>query len=158
MLCDNKCMASHQHNAGHIHTIKIANKMGCNAITGKWFLLQDKAWPHEPYSSDLSPSDFFSFLWLKQALKGHHYADIQASHMAGTKLLCNIPECFPQLLQTSINAGSSVLTQEEVILKAVLSTRAQVHHTHFYTVSLKTLQTKAVFGQNNKSKLHASRN
>jgi len=88
--------------------------MGHTANIGEWFPLQNKAWPHmalfikeflsicqitilphEPYSSDLSLWDFFSFLWLKQALKGHRYADIQASHMAVTKRLCNIPECLP---------------------------------------------------------------
>ena len=40
---------------------------------------------HEPNSPDLSPCDFLLFPWLKQALKGQHYADILAILTAMTK-------------------------------------------------------------------------
>jgi hypothetical protein len=57
-------------------------------------------------------------------MKDHRYANIQASHMAVTKQLCNIPECFPWLLQTPRNAGSTVLMQEVVLKEILISTRA----------------------------------
>jgi transposase len=31
---------------------------------------------HPPYSPDLSPPDYFLFLWLKMKLKGLHFANV----------------------------------------------------------------------------------
>jgi hypothetical protein len=46
--------------------------------------------------------------------------------------------------KTSRNTGSNVLMYKKAILKESLSIRVQVHHTHFYTVSLWTFQTEVV--------------
>ena len=33
--------------------------------------------PHSPYSPDLTPRDFILFLWMKNILKGNHFADVE---------------------------------------------------------------------------------
>ena len=78
---------------------------------GSWFLLHDNApvhravavqeflarkqvcvLNHQPYSPDLSPSDYFLFPKLKLPLKGHLFEDVQDIQRAVTSSLRAIPQ------------------------------------------------------------------
>ena len=47
---------------------------------------------HPPYSSDLSPCDYFLFSKLKTAMKGAFYDDVPTIQAAVTQVLKNIPK------------------------------------------------------------------
>jgi hypothetical protein len=65
----------------------------CAALSIKEFLSvhQITVLLHAPYSSDLSPYNFFLFPGLKRVLRGHQYNDTQAIQTAMTKQLSSIP-------------------------------------------------------------------
>ena len=56
---------------------------------------------HPPYSPDLTPSDFFLFLWVKKVLKGKCFADVEevkqklAESLKGIKIN-EYKNCFEQ--------------------------------------------------------------
>jgi hypothetical protein len=60
--------------------------------------------PHPPYSSDLSPCDFFLFPRLKKGLKGRRHEDIEAIQASATVEPTGIPKeaftsCFQDFLK-----------------------------------------------------------
>ena len=46
--------------------------------------------PHPPYSPDLAPCNFFSFIKQKAHLKGHHFGTVENVQAAATRTLNNI--------------------------------------------------------------------
>jgi hypothetical protein len=48
--------------------------------------------PHQPYSSDLAPYDFFLFPRLKNTLKGKRFQDVAEIKLNTTRQLQAIPE------------------------------------------------------------------
>ena len=48
--------------------------------------------PQPPYSSDLTPCDFFLFQKVKSAVKGHHFESTEDTQRFVTQALNNIPQ------------------------------------------------------------------
>jgi hypothetical protein len=75
-----------------------------NEALAVWEFLANKSilkLNHPPYSPDLAPCDFWLFLKLKTALKGHRFSDITDIQGHATTILRSIPEeelqkCFEQ--------------------------------------------------------------
>ena len=72
--------------------------------------------------STFVPCDFFLFSWLKLALKGHCYADMQAIQTFMTKQLCSVPKsAFHNCFEDSRNAGSNILTHKKLFWRKALA-------------------------------------
>jgi len=99
---------------------------------GSWFLLHNNAPVHQavaiqeflaqkqvcvlhhpPYSSDLSPCDYFLFPKLKLPLKGHLFEDVQDIKAAVTSSLWAIPqEDVQRSLQSLLDRATRCINAE----------------------------------------------
>ena len=74
--------------------------------------------PHPPYSPDLIPNWLFLFPWMKEVLKGEHFADVEEVKQEMAEALKGIKiEEFKNCLSSGINILIGVSHQMESTLK-----------------------------------------
>jgi len=77
--------------------------------------------PHQPYSRDLAPADFFLFSKLKTTLKGCRFQTIEEIQENAIRELRTITEsAFHEAFQQSKNIGNGVLPVEGTTLKGTV--------------------------------------
>ena len=73
--------------------------------------------PHPPCSLDLVPSDFFLFPWMKNVLKGKHFANMEGVKKKGRSTKGIKINEFNTVLCSGKNVSTGVLHQMESTLK-----------------------------------------
>ena len=74
--------------------------------------------PHQPYSPDLAPADFFLFPRLKTTFKGHRFQTTEEIKESATRELHAITEsAFQEAFQQWKNVGNGLSPVEVATLK-----------------------------------------